>query len=952
MLGKRKYGSFSSHEERTIELSSVKRSSQACDRCRLKKIKCDGVRPSCTSCKKIGYQCRTSDKLTRRGFPRGYTEMLEQEVIKLQRLYNSVRGSSGGAVQAVQAARPRDDGGGSTRADADTGAADTDAGFGHGCEDKAGNIGAVVDADPRQPPQHTQPLLPLPFVNDSFYYYTNYADGETYLGNAVWPTIVGGCRDKSVIPSDDGSLVQSLERTFQLDSTGVPAALARLYHNDISLARANIKSRVSAFLKEFSLIPLLYGNDWKARLKSIVSVGAGRRAGAGGGVGGRQHGGEDPTAMLAVVYIIQWNYSLFSPETLFNMTKLVCTLAGDMLSGMQVLLLGSYYFMSLPRQLTTRQSGSVGWTMQLMNLAFSQVLSQGLYVNYKKLVPVGGDGKGGDRKACGGGADEGAVVGEEGDEGVYETRLVAFWVFQFLSSLWSLLQGLPKTNFLSDEFQPPGIASLEVAALRPFQILLENMLQLDGCNLLQVLGMQNARYTYVVESFRHTLNHWKLYHNFRDHDLNEITVDNNDRIEIQLTLCYLLPRWLTEQGFPESHHLSSEILSLYYLLLANEQGSSATVTQPSVLKLIHFMPWDNWELIKRCFQNLSKVARDVDKYTFEKYRDLITNWSHLWYEDDPTYEEVMDRYNIKVGDRFGRPVTLVQIIQNVRNGVVAQVASANRPLLKPFRSPSTLSAGDPFNMFSNNTPVAENSPSQWFLMSAGLDLVSSDPTAVSAASAETATAMGSVGTLPNAIGACSFSTATAAMGNNATANYEPFPCLAEDDDGYVEDDESEEGDDRDDVLNFSSGPNHHTLFSHRVNARKLTGNNHVILENKHLMRSRNKSESETCDPNASTPIKDSGVPQLHYELVPDSLTTDVNGCRSHHTHNQHHILGGVEIGGKNNNNSSNSNGMQTGTATPRSLVDLLILPMAVGKKGSGDGITTPKDEDSVLRSNA
>ncbi|KAF2005548.1 C6 transcription factor FacB [Amniculicola lignicola CBS 123094] len=60
------------------------RIAQACDRCRSKKIRCDGVRPSCTQCVNVGFECKTSDKLSRRAFPRGYTESLEERVRALE----------------------------------------------------------------------------------------------------------------------------------------------------------------------------------------------------------------------------------------------------------------------------------------------------------------------------------------------------------------------------------------------------------------------------------------------------------------------------------------------------------------------------------------------------------------------------------------------------------------------------------------------------------------------------------------------------------------------------------------------------------------------------------------------------------------------------------------------------------------------------------------------------
>ncbi|EEP79719.1 FacB protein [Uncinocarpus reesii 1704] len=60
------------------------RVAQACDRCRSKKIRCDGIRPCCSQCANVGFECKTSDKLSRRAFPRGYTESLEERVRSLE----------------------------------------------------------------------------------------------------------------------------------------------------------------------------------------------------------------------------------------------------------------------------------------------------------------------------------------------------------------------------------------------------------------------------------------------------------------------------------------------------------------------------------------------------------------------------------------------------------------------------------------------------------------------------------------------------------------------------------------------------------------------------------------------------------------------------------------------------------------------------------------------------
>lgn len=67
-----------------VGTSSQSRIAQACDRCRSKKIRCDGIRPCCSQCSNVGFECRTSDKLSRRAFPRGYTESLEERVRVLE----------------------------------------------------------------------------------------------------------------------------------------------------------------------------------------------------------------------------------------------------------------------------------------------------------------------------------------------------------------------------------------------------------------------------------------------------------------------------------------------------------------------------------------------------------------------------------------------------------------------------------------------------------------------------------------------------------------------------------------------------------------------------------------------------------------------------------------------------------------------------------------------------
>ncbi|KAH0543578.1 hypothetical protein FGG08_002139 [Glutinoglossum americanum] len=60
-------------------LASSTRTGQACDRCKVRKIRCDGLPGGCSPCLQNSTECRTTDRITGRATSRGYVENLEQE---------------------------------------------------------------------------------------------------------------------------------------------------------------------------------------------------------------------------------------------------------------------------------------------------------------------------------------------------------------------------------------------------------------------------------------------------------------------------------------------------------------------------------------------------------------------------------------------------------------------------------------------------------------------------------------------------------------------------------------------------------------------------------------------------------------------------------------------------------------------------------------------------------
>ncbi|KAF9099144.1 hypothetical protein BGX23_003737 [Mortierella sp. AD031] len=63
-----------------------KRLTQACDPCRKKKIKCDGIKPSCANCIKLNGNCTYLPSMKKRGPRQGYIELLEKRLDKMEQL--------------------------------------------------------------------------------------------------------------------------------------------------------------------------------------------------------------------------------------------------------------------------------------------------------------------------------------------------------------------------------------------------------------------------------------------------------------------------------------------------------------------------------------------------------------------------------------------------------------------------------------------------------------------------------------------------------------------------------------------------------------------------------------------------------------------------------------------------------------------------------------------------
>ncbi|ORX90001.1 hypothetical protein K493DRAFT_288603, partial [Basidiobolus meristosporus CBS 931.73] len=77
------------------------RTSRACDICRRKKVKCDGLKPSCSNCSTLGSKCTYLDKPKKRGPQTSQPKALEARLKHLEKLLTSLVDQGGSLSSQV-----------------------------------------------------------------------------------------------------------------------------------------------------------------------------------------------------------------------------------------------------------------------------------------------------------------------------------------------------------------------------------------------------------------------------------------------------------------------------------------------------------------------------------------------------------------------------------------------------------------------------------------------------------------------------------------------------------------------------------------------------------------------------------------------------------------------------------------------------------------------------------
>ncbi|TBU27069.1 fungal-specific transcription factor domain-containing protein [Dichomitus squalens] len=83
---RRKVDQNGGESQQPAEPRRLRRSHEACARCRSKKIKCDSKHPRCTACATAGTPCHQEDRHRQTLTPRGHTERIERQLLQCEAL--------------------------------------------------------------------------------------------------------------------------------------------------------------------------------------------------------------------------------------------------------------------------------------------------------------------------------------------------------------------------------------------------------------------------------------------------------------------------------------------------------------------------------------------------------------------------------------------------------------------------------------------------------------------------------------------------------------------------------------------------------------------------------------------------------------------------------------------------------------------------------------------------
>lgn len=591
---------------KTAGNSGLTRTSQACDRCRIKKIKCDGKIPSCTNCLSIGYNCQTSDKLTRRAFPRGYTENLEKNLISLQ--------NENAKLLTELEALKRTQGPPITSSSSISGASVPVENNTHSISHESTPSIIIPDnsVQIKAEGNSSDPEIPSNYrrLDENFFMFDNFIEKENYVGlNSL------------------NVLFNKMLKSFEINPTQeLKFPLIDLHNNNLIdfiitkflikfPSKTNLDLLISNHFENLNLIPILDEDLFFKNYKDIFNSIDNKTENLISLLESNSQAGQEEIIIFItkLVIMIQLNCSIFNLHEIHKLVTSLNLAANCSITKFQTALLALYLFHNKNCYKDT--------VINLTNTSHSMVLSLGLHLNYNNL-----------KQNC----SDIQLTREERFK-LHSVRLKLYWSFYILSTIASISFGLPQVGFF-EKFQIPHLNSIlnSNQNLKNCILLIELLKILENVNLLSVNqdlfmfkkiddDLVNWRKELKLQNLSHQISMSAIVSGDSDQKRptkrlkkSKILSSHEENTKIQLNLYYIYFRMLLHLQNSYDDTLTSNISQSDYVLSKLSREFLAYIILLDSRKELnnlnnfefHLIPINFLKMTLVSLLNLAKVSKD------------------------------------------------------------------------------------------------------------------------------------------------------------------------------------------------------------------------------------------------------------------------------------------------------------------------------------------------------
>ncbi|CCE64783.1 hypothetical protein TPHA_0I02820 [Tetrapisispora phaffii CBS 4417] len=601
------------------------RLSQACDRCRLKKIKCDGLKPSCTHCSKIKFACKTSDRLTRRGFPKGYTEMLERQVIELQhklKLLETQSPSIEGNTSSVQNKKLIE----------------------NCCSDNSTAQSSTLETEKNLIDRSEFWDV---IIKDSLY------SAETLLNEKFTKNFI----DKEwLVDFQLSILISNLQLNPQYNY------LPNFLINKANTNLAQLKELIDLSINNFtviqnSILPLLYSNDDLVEVSNLTNNTINK----------------NPINIMIICYIIQLNWSCFDKFKLFEVTKTVIinnyyhfkdvNKQNQNIKILNLLNLSIYYYMSV---IDSNNLSIINDLFNITTVFINDALKTSNFINKDQIKnkPM--------KKSLDNDIYANYSIANRNE--LIKNRSISITCYKFLLKWWNLLhkKDIRLIANLNTEYDSDLLLGIYDEKLNLFKILNE-FVSIVSTNIM----LPNEQLSIHFQDYENVLIKKNLYFNNNENFL-EKTLTTDECKSLQMTLYYLILQAVLinpatnnslytasknnyKTKYPKKNQNitindnstliqdqskvenSFQILLKYHSFLTN--GNFSLKDQPQQFYVKYFLPCQNTEIIRFSLLHLNswsvtntkKFDGDLtlpENWNLLRYKTFLTRFCTLWFFDD------------------------------------------------------------------------------------------------------------------------------------------------------------------------------------------------------------------------------------------------------------------------------------------------------------------------------